>query len=557
MEKLKNILINNWQLLIVIVLSGFIIWPLFLPGYFSHHDDLQVMRIFEMRSCLEDFQIPCRWVPDMGYGNGFPLFNYYGVLPFYIGAVFSFVLGFIVSAKILFFIPLFFAGITMYFLGKELFLKNGGLVAAVLYEFAPYRAVDSYVRGAVNESFGLFLIPLVFYTSLKLIKQNSLKNFLFFAVSLGLFLTSHNIMTLLFGPFILIWIIYLLVLEKFKNLKSLVLSFLLGVGLASFFILPAFLEKNLVQTNTLTEGGLDFRGHFATLTQLFLSRFWGYGASVFGPDDTISFQIGLPHWPLAFLAICSSLFLILRKKFKYLGLSIFFFVSFLISVFMTHNKSTPIWDSIQIIQFTQFPWRFLGLSIFFASLLGGLFIALIPKKISLYAAILILLLTLFLNASYFKPEYFYTYMTDQQKLTGELWKIQQQAGILDYLPITAQEPKGPRPFLPEVISGYANVSNFVDKSNHWSFYAEVTQSANLEVPVFDFPNWLTFVNGKQTPHSHNNRLGRIRLDLPPGNYQIQGVLYNTSIRNIANIITLISFIILIYLIYVAKFKKQK
>lgn len=100
---MRKVLVNNWPVLLLMLLSLFIVWPLLLPGYFSHHDDLQVMRIFEMRKCFQDLQIPCRWVPDMGYGNGFPLFNFYGVFPYYLGAILSFIFGYIGSAKILFF----------------------------------------------------------------------------------------------------------------------------------------------------------------------------------------------------------------------------------------------------------------------------------------------------------------------------------------------------------------------------------------------------------------------------------------------------------------------
>ena len=101
---LKKLVLNYWPYILLLSLGMFTIWPLFLPGYFSHHDDLQVMRIFEMRQCLQDFQIPCRWVQDMGYGNGYPLFNYYNVFPYYIGVIASYILGFIGSAKFLFLI---------------------------------------------------------------------------------------------------------------------------------------------------------------------------------------------------------------------------------------------------------------------------------------------------------------------------------------------------------------------------------------------------------------------------------------------------------------------
>ena len=134
---MKRIIQSNWQIVLIVILSLFIVWPLFVPGYFSHHDDLQVMRIFEMRKCLIDFQIPCRWVPDMGYGNGYPLFNFYSPFAYYLGALLSFVLGYVVSAKTLFFIPLVLGGVGMYYLSKELFRKIPGLVGAILYLFAP------------------------------------------------------------------------------------------------------------------------------------------------------------------------------------------------------------------------------------------------------------------------------------------------------------------------------------------------------------------------------------------------------------------------------------
>src|SRR3989344_5879342 len=107
---MKKYITRYWQILLIVGLSLITAWPLFVPGYFSHHDDLQVMRIFEMRKCFSDFQIPCRWVPDMGYGNGYPIFNFYSVFPYYLGALASFAIGYIGAAKLLFFLPLILGG---------------------------------------------------------------------------------------------------------------------------------------------------------------------------------------------------------------------------------------------------------------------------------------------------------------------------------------------------------------------------------------------------------------------------------------------------------------
>ena len=61
------------------------------PGmYWNMHDDMQMIRQFEMEKCFQDRQIPCRWAPDVGYGYGLPLFNYYPPLPYLIGQTFRF-----------------------------------------------------------------------------------------------------------------------------------------------------------------------------------------------------------------------------------------------------------------------------------------------------------------------------------------------------------------------------------------------------------------------------------------------------------------------------------
>ena len=58
---------------------------LLAPGFFDSHDGLlNVHRLFELEKCVADAQIPCRWVPDMGYGYGYPLFNFYPPLPSYV-----------------------------------------------------------------------------------------------------------------------------------------------------------------------------------------------------------------------------------------------------------------------------------------------------------------------------------------------------------------------------------------------------------------------------------------------------------------------------------------
>lgn len=540
------IAVKHWHWIILFGVLSLVVWPIFIPGYFSHHDDLQIMRIYEMRKCILDLQIPCRWVPDMGYGNGFPLFNYYNPLPYYIGAVFSFLIGYINSAKLLFLIPVILGAVSMYLLAKELWGKLAGIPASLLYTFAPYKALDLYVRGAVAESFALSLIPLVFYFGLKILKRNTLRNFLGFSLTVSFFMTSHNILTLLFFPVLLFWLLFWLVKYK-HNIVMPLASLAIGIGLAAFFIVPAFAEKGLVQTDSLRIKDLNFRAHFVSVEQIFVDRNWGYGASIPGPKDKISFQIGWPHWwlvPISLMFVFAAL--LRRKNFKDSFIVLFFSVIFLLSIFMMHNKSAFIWEMFDILQYAQFPWRFLSIAIFITSISGGFIIYILKPQLKVAAVLLISLLTILLNTQYFIPQKFYD-LTDEQKLSGELWEEQQRAAILDYLPKTAYEPREKAPDKPVVISGAAEVADFKNYSNSFTFAVRVTKGANIELPIFDFPNWIVRVNDKKFVHSHENFLGRIRLDLPEGNYKIEGFFKNTPIRTISNTITLFCVLALFFL----------
>ncbi len=550
---MKNLIFKYWPLIVLAILGMLISWPLFLPGYFSHHDDLQIMRIFEMKRCFEDLQIPCRWVPDMGYGNGYPLFNYYNPFPYYIGAFLSFFLPFLISAKILFFIPLMLGGISMYFLVKEILGRDAGIVAAALYLFAPYRALDSYVRGAIAESFAMAIIPLVLYFAYKLTKQEDKKYLILFSISLAAFLTSHTIMTLLFLPVLIFTVIYWMWAEKKRSIKYVMAGVFLGIGLSAFFVVPAYFEKNLVQIDNLTKLDLDFRAHFVTLYQLFVDRSWGYGASFPGPNDTISFQIGWPHWILALLSIPAVLFFKRKEKFLSFYLGILFF--FALSILMTHNKSAFIWEGIDILRFVQFPWRFLALTIFTASLLVGFLIYTLKDSWKKMAVFLFIIITVVLNWSYFQPKEFYFDLTDKEKLSGESWETQQRAAILDYLPQGAVEPREPAPAQPVIRTGEADIKNFEKNSHSFKLDLDVKSAAVVEIPIFDFPNWKVYENGVEIEHSNKNLVKRISINLPVGNHAISGKLTNTAIRTISNAISWISLVVIFYLIFYGKSRR--
>jgi hypothetical protein len=186
--------------------------------------------------------------------------------------------------------------------------------------------------------------------------------------------------------------------------------------------------------------------------------------------------------------------------------------------------------------------------------LGGFVISAIRQKHQIYAAVLVVILSVFLNWGYFRPKSFYT-INDSEKLSGEAWDLQRKGAILDYLPKTALEPREAASDKPIIRSGWGEITGFVNRTNRWKFTALVKSTAKIEVPVYYFPNWVVEVDGKAYPLSYDNLLGRISVTLNPGSYEVRGYFRNTPLRMIANIISLASAVIFVG--YIKYGKNQK
>jgi hypothetical protein len=265
-----------------------------------------------------------------------------------------------------------------------------------------------------------------------------------------------------------------------------------------------------------------------------------------GSGDGISFQIGWPQWWLALLSL-AAVFITKERKLRLLTLGIF--IIFVLSAFMTHNKSAFIWEKIAILKYFQFPWRFLSLSIFSASILGGIVVFSLREKWRISAAVFIVAFSFLFNWEYFKPREFYYLQTDTEKLSGALWEEQQKGAILDYLPKTALEPQEKAPPGPYVVAGAASLQSFINGSKGFAFSADVKRSAQIEVPVFYFPDWKVTVDGKEIPISFQNHLGRIGVNLEKGSHVVEGKFTNTPIRTVSNAISVASLAVLSLLLY--------
>jgi len=562
------------------------ILPLVRPGFFTMHDDQQIVRLFQLDESLKSGQFPVRWVDDLGFGYGYPLFNFYPPFVYYLGELFLtiFQTSYIGAMKLVFATSFIASGLSMFAWSKKHFGNLAGIVSGLFYVYAPYRAVDAYVRGALAEAFSFVWLPVILLAMDQLYeavvsKKNQSNTNLWIIVLGGAYaclMLTHNLIVL---PFSILMVLYflakLLVLDGQNRLRYFKLLFpagIFGLGLSAFFWLPSLSEmKFTLVDKILLQERYEHSLHYVAPAQLWNSL-WGYGGS--SPDqlDGFSFKIGKVHVVVSALVGLFSVSTLLLDKLKissfqkygtvtkkYRPTYIFIFTCFslfLFSSWMTTRFSSIIWDSFSPIQFLQFPWRFLTFTSLFSSVLAGGSVWLLEKVsknflvYSAYTSIIILLLFI-PNLKLFHPQ-FYLDVTDDYYTSDEFtkWKISKTSfefspkevetttendlGITQ-LAITQDQVAGS---VAEVVNGKARIQVIKDTPTYKQIEVAAEDLSLIQFNTFNFPGWQLDIDGQKTAINDDNRLKLISSLITGGTHLMTIRFTDTPVRQVANLISI-------------------
>lgn len=542
--------------ILVLILSFFSIIPFFSPGFFPMHDNTQITRVFEMGRSLSDGMFPVRWVSDLGYGYGYPIFNFYSPFPYYLGGIINFLgLDSLLATKIIFVIGILVSGLTAYLFVKSFLGKTAALVSAISYIYFPYHAVNIYVRGDLGELFGYAFLPMVFWGLYKIhysYKKDFLENNLILivtSVSLALTILSHNLSAYMLVIFLAIFI--LLSLLNNQGRKKLILSytFVLAFGfiLSAFYSIPALTEMKYTNVFSQIGGSADYRDHFICLPQLWDSP-WGFGGSIRGCVDGMSFKLGKIYIVISLFSILAYLYLIVRKKLKnnfFINTSIVFLF---ISIFLTLDWSGLIWNTVPFIGFLQYPWRFLNFAGLFLSVLSGVLVfevkTLFNSKTAKAFSILLLAIIIFLNVKLFKPQFSYNrgsaYYTNEIFMNWDISRVSDE-----YMPADFQKPKSiyeiPKKKI-ELIDSEGKIQNLNYKTGLIKADLNLDRSTIAKINVVYFPGWEVFINNTQVPYKADKN--GLYLSVPKGSSRIEAKLFQTNIERLSNILSIVGVFLL-------------
>jgi len=542
----KNYSKYIWVLLVLLLIPS--VFALARNGFYGASDDIHIAWLFEFHRTLMSGKIPPRFVPDLSYGFGYPLFNFVFPFPFMVGELFH-LIGFslVDSIKLLFALSTLASGVGMYMLAKYLSKNNYlSILSAVIYVFTPYRATDIYVRGAIGEIVAFCFFPLITLSVLKIINEKNSKWIWMGSIATAFLVMSHNISAYMFLPFIILLIILMSLSKIIKSpsqLLDILKMFLFGFLISIYFWLPALVESRYMVYDTV----FNFADHFPTMKQL-ITPYFGYGASVPGPYDGMSFFLGYANIFAIVVGVLLLVGKVIKNKVEKV-VAIWAVFGFLFCVFLMNHRSSFVWESFPLIKYFQFPWRFLMMTTFLSSLCVVLFNKI---KLSKIFYILVTLSIVVISFSYFKPQDFLG-RTDEYYLNRYVpypeasEEYRQTSEEYFRLPKdTLKRPTDPR------ISFYSDSKDVVvlntTQVNALDSYADIeTQKESLVFyNKYNFPGWMVWIDGERVDVNSGSPYGQVAFMVPKGKHRVEVYFRETKFRTVVNLVSAVSMGLVLY-----------
>ncbi len=547
----------------------------------THDGHLHYHRIAALRHAWESGLYFTRWLPDLAFGYGYPFLVYREPLPLYVG-LFPHLLGLPLPAtsNLMYAVCILAGGWFMYAWVREVLGDYAGVVSAVCYMAAPYVLVDAFVRGNLPESFALPLFPFLLWQGRRWMLTHTAQSFLLTVLGLAVLSLSHNISLLLFTPVLFVYLVTVVWVNRPTAAPSplhpavkLLLLFGLGLGVTFFYSGGAVLEMDAVtlQQSTTTRNN-DFRYNFATLAEIF--------APVPSEDPLLinpplPFRLGWVPTGLALVGILSlwrHKLTLEQRWYGWLmvaGTAVFLFMSLSLSQF--------IWEGVPLIDFVQFPWRFVGRAALPVAFLAGLpFVGFEfrvssfdkgrvhspkPRQLWLYPTLVYLAVGL-LMVEAFPMLYPNLCREGAFPSINQVHQYEHETGLVgvdpegSYFPRTVlQRPISspleadyqaanlpPRRFDESVLPAGATVSSISYQNNATTLTLTTPTPFTARYLTFAFPGWQAEVDGTAVPITSGDPDGLITFPIPAGTHHITIRWGSTPLRTALSLVSVTALV---------------
>ena len=560
---MKNI--RDKKRILILVLSTVILipvmLPLFSPNVYGTADGLaHKFRLMSFTRSLTEGNLRVRWLSDQALNFGSPIFLFNYLLPYYVTSIFK-LSGFDIRASVQIYqgLTLVMSFIFMFLLAEKLRGKTAGIIAAVVYTYAPYHLLTIYLYEGWGEMTAFVYPPLILYLALRLKEtQGKAIPFVLLTLSWFLFILSHNVSVLIYTPILLL---LGATLYRFTPAPMLLYinSFISASIISSFFTLPAIFLNNLTAYPSLISKEMGMRGSYYKSLEIQLMT--SLETIKTGIAKYYDFTAGLPI--LFLILLFPAIYLLTRRRktpFNGKGQNtgnnkvflLALYILFILCLFLTTLQSDFIWSKLTFLKFIVYPFRMLSPVTFLGSLLAGLLF--FGRR---QAAVIIVILAVIAGYPYTKAwvEIFPfgdDYFSQPQTFLLAPGTLKNMA-TAEFLPVNVSIP-----YILEVEKNYLETGKLPEKFEFLQPVKINRQETGVEklsveysspsdntltVNSFYFPNWKAIIDNKEAA-IRNDPNGRMQIQIPAGRHLVKLYFSYSQTEKVANMITIAGLLIL-------------
>jgi len=437
----------------------------------------------------------------------------------------------------------------MYLFAKSLFKnKTAGLLAAILYLWAPYRFSVMFVSAAMGASFVFAFLPILMWGILLLTQEKKVRHGIgLVAIGFSGVLLSHLMTAISTLPVVVLFSTWGYFQNRnFNFLKNLSLGLILGSALSAFYLLPGIFYKNLTQISTGAFSQLYLQ-KFVNLSQLIYSK-WGYGIfQSSAKEGAISYQVGIAQW----LSVVGSISILIFTAVKKRALGTFLLLAFALSVFAMIDASRPIWEIANRLITLDDPARFLLPATFVGSVLAGFVLTSTKQKLRPLVFLIIMFVAIYTNRNHLRVNMYITDIPVSLTVASEITTN----SFHEYLPVQADIKFFSEPNDSVIFPKDLDTYDLYQDHTKLSFSVVTEEDTEVSIRQFSFPGLSLWINEEKTDFTTDER-GRIKFRLAQGRHNILVKSEDTQIMKTGKFVSLISLLLLIMMVKSRHAKKK-
>jgi len=418
----------------------------------------------------------------------------------------------------------------MYCLAREWLSAADALFAAAFYAVNPYHLVIVYWRSAYAELLAAALLPLLLLSLLRL-KRPGVRPVLCLSLTLAAAWLTNAPAALMIHYSAAGLAVLLAARERSWRLISRAsLAVALGIGLASFYLLPAIFEEKWINIGEVFGAGVRPQDNFlfTTLADVDHNRF-----------NLLVSWVAVAEIGIMGLAIWRSSASRSKKDTLWFPLSAWGVVTTLLML----SISNPLWQYLPKFRFVQLPFRWL----LCLNAALALLLTLAARRWLIRALAAAALLAVLLVGGHRIQAPWWDNASDIQEMNEAMADGTGNEGIDEYVPAGA-DPYELNKDLPRVtdVSGKAVPAQIITwgpMDKH--FIVQASQPATLALRLFNYPAWQVKVNDRPVKTETMEVTGQMLIPVAAGQSDVRVRFGRTLDRNIGDVVSIASLMLLL------------